>query len=204
MLAFLSQSVHSLHVRPLHRSISCRPLRRLVFHNRRTSATLQTPPDRPSLSRVGLALSTVAAFAAGGRILPVWSALFLFLSRISNTPPWLVVFSALFCSAISDSILISVLGGPLDRIFLPFALFAAGSFVSAVSDFDAFFHTDTPGAHTLSSLENNSVSTGVMLSQSDVKEEIIDEGNDTSEKEFSAWDDRLDKTTNQSFNDDVQ
>lgn len=131
-------------------------------------------------------LTTVASMLSGGRVLPIFSGLFLGIARTVDAPLSLTAFSSVVSSALIDILIFrvappsSVSGLPyaisLQEGVPPYAVFVIGCIITATFDFDGFFQTISPGTKKSQDLKG---ATG---------KEISDKPKSDRGDELSSWD----------------
>ncbi|KAI0563072.1 hypothetical protein FGB62_47g08 [Gracilaria domingensis] len=89
-------------------------------------------------------LTALATAVAGGPIITAWSALYFLVGRENDVPLWVCSLASLICSALTDAFIWNFSDIHQNTGFIPYLLFASGTAVSAVVDFDEFFRMAIP------------------------------------------------------------
>lgn len=151
------------------------PLRK-TDENSQLSRSTDALPSIPT-SQFAFILTACVTAVAGGPVLATWSAFFLVLGRITDTPFWLWSLSASLCAGITDLFTLNWAGFSWDSGFTPYLVFGAGVLSAAVLDFDHVFGTTSPN-------DSNYVSH---------KHELEEQSGQKTGTQFSKWDAAFEK-----------
>ncbi|CAN8065069.1 unnamed protein product [Agarophyton chilense] len=98
-------------------------------------------------------LTSIATAVAGGPIIAGWSALYFLVGRQNDVPLWLCSLASLVCSALTDAFIWNFSNIHHSTGFIPYLLFASGTTLSAVFDFDEFFRIAIPSGSPSTALK---------------------------------------------------